>query len=110
MVLRATSIVITVATAHQFVGIHASAGMMVQVVVEAVMVAVVLMMTNEDIEGVIGGVQVDFVVETEDTKMTVGIAIISETEIMVIEVHLPDQGEADLGVLREDMVEVAEGT
>ena len=67
---------------------------------------VVLMMTNEDIEGVIGEAQVVFVVEAGDTKMTVGIAIISETEIVVIEVHRHDQGGADLGVPREDMVEV----
>ena len=97
----------TAATARPFVGIHASAGMIMGVV-EAVIVAVVLMMINEDIEEAIGEVEVDFVVETGDTKMIVEIVIISETEIVVIEVHRHDQGEADLGVLQEDTVAAVE--
>ena len=90
----------------RLVRIPALAGMIMEGVVEAATM-VVLMMTNEDIEGVIGEAQVVFVVEAGDTKM---IAIISETEIVVIEVHRHDQGEADPGVPREDMVEVEDVT
>lgn len=101
----------TVATARQIVGIHDSAGMIMQDVVEAVMLVVVPTMTNEEGFGAITGevVVVVFVVEAGDIKMTVETAIISETETVVIEVRRHDQGEADLGALRGDMVEADDG-
>lgn len=100
----------TVATARQIVGTHDSAGMIMQDVVEAVMLVVVPTMTNEEGFGAITGeVVVVFVVEAGDIKMTVETAIISETETVVIEVRRHDQGEADLGALRGDMVEADDG-